>query len=136
MMSCEKLKEEYLNEMNALMDGWKKSSESLRAEERFDEAVLEDIKVNIADIFYKMFTLSFNNSCKGTDSQVNELGKLKDMYLAFFNKIPASWKVKLQKDKEYNMMEEYYKEEIKLETADKVKSLFLEYYEKAGKVEN
>ena len=36
----------------------------------------------------------------------------------------------MAKDKEFNMMEEYYKEQIKLEAAEKIKNLFIEYYDK------
>lgn len=133
MTVCEKLKEEYLKEVTMLMDGWKNSSIALKAEERCDEAILEDIRINIGDIFYKMFILSFNNSFKGADSEMEKLEKLKKMYLAFFDKIPAQWRVKLLKDKEYNMMEDYYKEQIKLETADKLKNLFLEHYERLSR---
>ena len=41
-----------------------------------------------------------------------------------------SWKEKMAKDKEYNLMDEYYKEQIKLETADQLKNLFIQYYDR------
>lgn len=128
MTLCEQLKENYLKEIKTLIDTWKENSTRLGKEGSKDEAILETIKVNVGEIFYKMFTISYNNSCKNIDVDHVELNKLSKAYLAFFDKIPAPWKEKMVKDKQYNMMEEYYKEEIKLDTADKIKNLFIEYY--------
>lgn len=130
MELCEKLKEEYLKDVITFINGCKEKSARLRQEGSDDEAILETIKVNVGEIFYKMFNLSYNNSCKNTEEQSEKLKKLSKMYLGFFDKIPASWKEKKVKDIEYNMMKEYYIEEIKLQTADKIKNLFIEYYDK------
>lgn len=130
MRLCEQLKDQYLKEITALIDRWKENSSRLKKEESVDEAILESIKVNVGEIFYKMFNVSYNNSCKNVLTEEEELKKLYDAYLAFFDKIPAPWKAKAEKDKEYNMMEEFYKEQIKLETADKLKEIFVKYYEK------
>ncbi|WP_055669852.1 hypothetical protein [Desnuesiella massiliensis] len=128
MTACEQLKEEYLKEITTLINTWKENSSRLGKEGAKDEAILETIKVNVGDIFYKMFNISYNNSCKKVEADHVELNKLSKAYLAFFDKIPAPWKEKMVKDKQFNMMEEYYKEEIKLATADKLKNLFIEYY--------
>lgn len=133
MTLCEQLKGDYLKELTSLIDGWKENSTRLRKEESMDEAILESIKVNVGDIFFKMFNVSYNNSCKNINSEEEELKKLKAAYLAFFDKIPAPWKEKAEKDKEHNMMEELYKEQIKLETAELVKDLFLEHYKKISR---
>lgn len=133
MTLCEQLKEEYLNKVTELINQWKEHAIKLKKEDSQDEAILESIKVNVGDIFYKMFNISYNNSCKNVESVEVELKKLSKAYLAFFDKIPAPWKEKMAKDKEYNKMEDYYKEEIKLETADMIKSLFIEYYERVYK---
>lgn len=130
MIICEQLKEEYLKEVTVLINQWKENSIRLANEGANDEAILENIKVNVGDIFYKMFTISYNKCCKNVEPSEVELKKLYTSFLAFFDKIPAPWKEKLVKDKEYNMMEEYYKEQLKLETADKIKKLFIEYYER------
>ncbi len=130
MTLCEQLKEAYLNEITKLINQWKENSARLREEGSNDESILESIKVNVGDIFYKMFNISYNNSCRNVESEEAELSKLSKAYLAFFHKIPAPWKEKMAKDKEFNMMEEYYKEQIKLETAEKIKNLFIEYYDK------
>ena len=130
MKLCEQLKVEYLKKVTTLINEWKENSLRLRQEGSNDEAILETIKVNIGDIFYKMFNISYNNLCKDTEDDNIKLKKLSKMYLAYFEKIPAPWREKMAKDKEHNMMEEYYIEEIKLETADKIKNLFIEYYNK------
>jgi len=133
MRLCEQLKGDYLMELTSLIDGWKGNSDRLKKEEAGDESILEAIKVNVGDIFYKMFNVSYNNSCKNIQTEEEELKKLETAYLAFFDKIPAPWKEKAEKDKEHNMLEEFYKEQIKLETAEKVKNLFIEHYKKLSR---
>jgi len=133
MRLCEQLKGDYLKEVTVLIESWKENSSGLRKEESTDEAILESIKVNVGDIFCKMFNISYTNSCKGVLTEEEELKKLHDAYLAFFDKIPAPWREKAEKDKEHNMMEEFYKEQIKLETADMLKDLFVEYYKKLSR---
>ena len=127
---CEKLKQEYLNELTELITECKKNSRKLRQEDSNDEAILENIKGNVYDIFYKMFNISYNNTCKNPEKQRENIIKLSKTYLAYFDKIPSAWKEKMTKDKEHNMMEEYYIEVIKLETVDEIKKLFTEYYDK------
>lgn len=129
MSMCIKLKEEYLKEINRLEEQCKVEAVRLNAEEARDEAILENIKLNIIDIFTKMFNISFNKACKGGDEE-EQLINLKKEYMHFFEKIPAPWRVKMAKDEEHNMMEEYYKEKLKLEMVETMKSLFIDYYEK------
>jgi hypothetical protein len=129
MTLCAELKEQYLKEVEALISSWKGNSARLAAEGSNDEAILETIKANIGDIFYKMFNVSYNKSCGKSESEDTELGKLSETYLAFFDKIPAPWREKMAKDKEHHMVEEYYKEKIKLETAEQIKNLFIKYYD-------
>lgn len=128
MNLCEQLKEEYLMEFSTLINEHKEKSAALANEGSNDEAILETIKVNVCEIFYTVFNVSYRKSCRNGDD--SELKKLADAYFDFFDKIPAPWKEKMAKDKEHDMMEEYYKEQIKLETADKVKNLFIKHYEK------
>lgn len=131
MNLCEQLKEEYLKEISALISSHKEESKKLSEEGSSDEAILETIKVNICEIFYTVFNVSYKKSCRnGEDSGLKKLG---DAYFDFFDKIPVPWKEKMVKDKEHNMMEEYYKEEIKLEMADEIKELFIKHYNRLGK---
>lgn len=130
MKKTEQLKRVYLEELEALLNVYRQNSIELANNSSEDEAILEKIKMNICDIFFKMFNVSYNKSCKNVESEEIELNKLKEAYLDFFEKIPLSWKEKMEKDKSFNMMEEFYKEEIKLEVADKLKRMFLEHYER------
>lgn len=133
MSHYKQLKEDYLLALAALIDNWKNNAIELRANNSTDEAILEQIKVNVGDIFYKIFNVSYKNTYKNTkNDQCTEIQyeKLYTSYLTFFNKIPAPWKEKALKDKEHNIMDEYYKEELKLATVDKIKNLFIDYYEK------
>jgi hypothetical protein len=128
MVLCEQLKVEFLKEVEALINGWKAKSIMLTSEGSNDEAILETIKANVGDIFYKLFNVSYNNSCKNVEDDYVELRKLSKAYFDFFDKIPAPWKEKMTKDKDHNLMEEYYKEQIKLDTAEQVKNLFIKHY--------
>jgi len=130
MAPCAQLKEEFLSEIEVLISGWKEISIRLASEGSNDEAILETIKVNIGDIFYKLFNVSYKKVCKNVEDDEIELRKLLKTYFDFFEKISAPWKEKMVKDKEHNMMEEYYKEQIKLETAEQIKSLFVKYYDR------
>lgn len=130
MTLFERLKEEYLKELQALVNNYKKTSARLAEEGSSDEAVLETIKANIGDIFIKLFDVSYKKSCKYEEPQKVELKKLAETYFDFFNKIPAPWQEKMLKDKEHNMMEEYYIEQIKLETAEEIKKLFVKHFDR------
>ncbi|GKX68562.1 hypothetical protein [Inconstantimicrobium mannanitabidum] len=130
MELCEELKKDYLDKLEELLNVYNGKSKELRKQGANDEAILETIKGNIVDIFSKVFNVSYNKSCKSNKAQKDKLNDLSMMYLAFFDKISAPWKEKMAKDKEHDMMEEYYIEEIKLETAEKVKAIFLEYHDK------
>ena len=79
-----------------------------------------------------MFNISYNKSCLKGDEREN-VEQLKDNYFSFFDKIPAPWRIKMAKDKEHNMMEEYYKERIKLEVAEDMKNRFIKHYDKICK---
>jgi hypothetical protein len=130
MTLFEQLKEEYLKELQALVNNYKIASARLSERGSSDEAILETIKANIGDIFFKLFDVSYKKSCKYKESEKVELKKLAETYFDFFNKIPAPWKEKMLKDKEYNMMKEYYIEQIKLETAEEVKKLFVKHFDR------
>lgn len=130
MTLCEQLKVEFLRELAGLINGWKEKSILLTSEGSNDEAILETIRMNIGDIFYKLFNVSYKNSCKNVEPDQVELKNLSETYFGFFDKIPTPWKEKMAKDKEYNLEEEYYKEQIKLETAKQIKELFIKYYDR------
>lgn len=124
MGNCEKLKEEYLDSLSKMIQEHKAIASDLRENGADDEAILESIKGNVVNIFYQVFDTNYKmNSGRSVNS-------LAEDYLKFFDKIPAPWKIKMLKDKEHNMLDEYYKEKIKLETADQVKEIFINHYER------
>ena len=133
MTMSEELKEEYSKNITELMNTLKENAKRLNLEGSEDEAILENIKVNVVDIFYKMFHVSYNKTCKNIEQHAIELDKLKVAYFEFFHKIPAAWVENMAKAKEHNLMEEYYKEEIKLETVGAVKELFIEHFNRYNK---
>lgn len=131
MLLCEELKVEYLGELQELINDLKEKSLKLAEEGSQDEAILEKIKGNVVDIFYKLFNVSYSKVCSsGKDSEQELLRKLSQEYFNFFNKIPEPWKEKMIKDKEFNMMEEYFKEEIKIKTSEQIKDIFIKHLDK------
>jgi hypothetical protein len=133
MTLFEQLMEEYLRELKELVNNHKKASARFAEEDSSDEAVLETIKANIGDIFFKLFNVSYKKSCKYEEPEKAELKKLAETYFDFFNKIPAPWQGKMIKDKEHNMIKEYYIEQIKLETAEEIKKLFTKNYDRLNR---
>lgn len=133
MNSCMNLKENYLNEIKVMKRDYRENAKRLTAEGAEDEAILESIKINIIDIFTTMFNISFNKVYSNIEDEKDQIKKFKEEYFKFFEKIPGSWHVKMVRDKENNMMEEYYKEKIKLEVADEMKNIFIKYYNKCFK---
>lgn len=133
MTLCEQLKEEYLKELQVLVNNYKKASIKLAEEGSSDEAILETIKANIGDIFLKLFNVSYKKSYKYEEPDKVKLKRLSETYFDFFNKIPAPWQEKMVKDKKHNMMEEYYIEQIKLKIAEEIKKLFIEHFNRLYK---
>ncbi len=119
----------FQEELKDAIKGYREKEEELSTEGAQDEAVMEKIKLNITDIFHKMFLLSLK--------RVNVIlpdpfSQLKEAYLPFFTRIPASWKEKAQKDKEYNRVLEGIIEEIKLKRAREIEMRFIDLITKYG----
>lgn len=98
--------------------------EELKKDERLDEANLEKIRLNVIEIFSKMFTIS--------NSDNPEI--LKDKYLSFFDKITKPWYINKEKALKFNKQKEVIIEEIKIEEAESLKSKFKDYYRKMDKL--
>lgn len=130
MTLCEELREGFLKEVEELIEVWKKKATLLESEGAKDEAILENIKINIGEVFCTLFNVSYKKSFKNDEDDNSNLKKLGKAYFDFFDKIPDPWKKKMAKDKEFNMMEEYYKEQIKLETAELIKNIFIKHYDR------
>jgi replicative superfamily II helicase len=124
MNSCEQLKITFTNELTAMIDVWKQNCIRLSAEGSEDDAILEKIKLNVGDIFGKMFTKVWKDMCKDGAGNI-EIDKLTRNYFELLDRITAPWAEKMEKDKAHNLMEKYYIEQIKLETAQQIRDMFL-----------
>ncbi len=113
----------FQEELRDAIKGCREKEEELSTEGAQDEAVMEKIKLNITDIFHKMFLLSLK---RVNVLQPAPFSQLKEAYLPFFTRIPASWKEKAQKDKEYNRVLEGIIEEIKLKRAREIEARFID----------
>lgn len=98
--------------------------EELKKDERLDEANLEKIRLNVIEIFSKMFTIS--------NSDNPEI--LKDKYLSFFDKITKPWYINKEKALKFDKQKEVIIEDIKIEEAESLKSKFKDYYSQMDKV--
>lgn len=120
MQDINSLKEDYLNFLNMREESLRRSIEDLQRQECRDEANLEKIRLNVVEIFHKMFNISFSN----------DPVELKDKYLNFFDKITTPWRVNREKAIEFGKDREAIIEELKIEEAEKLKIKFKDYYEK------
>ena len=98
--------------------------EKLKKDERLDEANLEKIRLNVIEIFSKMFTISNSD-----DPEI-----LKDKYLSFFDKITKPWYINKEKALKFDKQKEVIIEDIKIEEAESLKSKFKDYYSKMDKL--
>ncbi|MDU5080940.1 hypothetical protein ACF3M2_05760 [Tissierella carlieri] len=112
------LKENYLNFLKEKQENFKSSIEDLQKQECLDEVNLEKVKLNIAEIFYKMFNISLND--KSVD--------LEEKYLGFFDKITKPWYINKEKALKFGDEKEVIIEDIKIQEAEELKSRFKEYY--------
>ncbi|HHY83038.1 MAG TPA: hypothetical protein GX505_10235 [Clostridiales bacterium] len=124
MISCEQIITKFMNELTAMIDAWKLNSARLSEEGSEDEAILEKIKMNVGDIFGKMLIKVWNDLCKAGAGEF-ELDRLTQNYFELLDRITAPWAEKMEKNKAHNMMEKYYIEQIKLETAQQIRDMFL-----------
>lgn len=120
MQDINSLKEDYLNFLNMREESLRRSIEDLQRQEYRDEANLEKIRLNVVEIFHKMFNISFSN----------DPVELKDKYLNFFDKITTPWRVNREKAIKFGKDREAIIEELKIEEAEKLKIKFKDYYEK------
>ena len=93
----------------------------LTAENCLDEAKFARVQLNIVDIFSQMLSASVQkskNAAQWSDA-------LSEAYLGFFEKIPSSWKINLEKCTAHELHEEAHIETLKLDMANKLKQSFL-----------
>lgn len=139
MQKHEQLFQEFNNTLDNMMQ--KINKEAVDAKQVGDQRGLVhgQIKKNVVDIFQKMYKVSYNNVF--VNPQIPDLVKIIEehdckekqfyaVYLSFFNKIPAPWKEKSEKDQKFGKIEEFEKEQSKLQVAEKIKALFVTNYKK------
>lgn len=138
MNKFKKLKEVYLSAIDEMLAGQNEKAAKDKEYGYEDEYIAEQIKMNITDIFKQMFNLAYRNVEEETDIPAfkkifeeyqDKANRLYHAYLHFFERIPAAWKVKAKKDKEFGKIDEYRKEKIKLAQVDEIKELFIEKFE-------
>lgn len=91
-----------------------------------DDAMFAKIELNIVEIFEKMFQISEK---KALLDQATPIESLKNTYIEFFENIPSSWYVQLEKSKKFGNTEEAHKETLKINQANAMKSKFLDMLE-------
>ncbi|MDR7855150.1 hypothetical protein [Tissierella sp.] len=112
------LKENYLSFLREEQEDLRKSIEDLQKQECVDDANLQKIRLNIVEIFNKMFNISLS------DSPI----ALREKYLGFFQKITEPWYVNKEKAQKFGDENEAIIEDIKIQEAEKLKSQFVECY--------
>jgi len=110
--------ESYLDYLKNKQNNIRASIEDLSKNDRVDEANLEKIRLNIVDIFSKMFNISMTNNCEA----------LREKYLGYFDKITNPWHLNKLKAEEFGKEQEAIIEDIKIQEAEELKSKFIEYY--------
>ena len=113
------LTENYLALLNKKQEDLKRNIRDLKEQECADEANLQKIRLNIVEIFYKMFNISLSDNPM----------ELKKKYLNFFEKITEPWHINKEKALEFGKEEEVIIEDLKIQEAEELKSKFKAYYD-------
>ena len=92
--------------------------EDLQEQGCIDEVNLQKIKLNVVEIFSKMFNISLSDNSTA----------LKEKYLSFFDKITKPWHINKEKALNFGEEKEAIIEDIKIQEAEELKNQFKEYY--------
>lgn len=117
------LKENYVDFLEVKKKDLQDSIKKLGEEGAMDEVNLEKVRLNVVDIFSKMFDLSKDDNAE----------KLKENYFGFFKKITSPWIVNKEKALEFGKEKEALIEEIKLKEVEVLKDSFNELYDQIDK---
>ena len=112
------LKENYLNFLRDKQESLEKTIEDLQSQDCVDEANLGKVRINIVEIFHKMFNISLSDNPED----------LREKYLGFFDKIASPWYRNKEKALEFDNEMEAIIEDIKIQEAEELKNQFKEYY--------
>ena len=125
MKNTETLVKQYTEILNEKKETCKKNCDALTKDSRKDEADLEKIKLNIYDIFNTFIGVAQREISKKAFTDENlKYEAFCNEYLHSFDKIPESWRVKLEKAKENNDVINIVIEENKLSVAAELKNIF------------
>lgn len=114
--------ENYLNFLEEKQESLKKKIKDLNKQECVDDANLEKVRLNIVEIFYKMFNISLSDSPM----------VLREKYLGFFDKITSPWHINKKKALEFGDEKEVIIESLKIQEAEELKNQFKDYYNQIG----
>lgn len=116
----ELIKEKVYKLLNEIKEQCEATENKLKADDRLDEALIEKIRGNIADIFLTVFEVSYKQTiAAGGDAQM-----LINKFSDFFAKIPATWNASLEDAREEDDFETIYKEEAKIAMAEHIQAEF------------
>lgn len=116
---------QYSEVLNEKKEKCKQCSDALTKDNRKDEADLEKIKLNIYDIFTTFIGVAKREILK--KQHADEIAKYEafcNEYLKTFDKIPESWRAKLEKAKENNAIIDIVIEETKLSIVSELRNIF------------
>lgn len=128
----ETLKEQY-PEINRYTESMEQEKEKLlglmvqlQSDNRRDEAVFEKIRLNVYNILLSYLQASIVKVSKQRgEEEGGFLEAFCQEYLACFDKVEIPWQQKLDYAAVHDILEDKITEEIKLETARKIRGLFI-----------
>lgn len=118
---------EFKEYVNKQIGDLEEKQKRLKSEDKKDEADLIKVRINIFNIFLSIVDVAYNKavSSKIKDEKLENTLFCKES-LEKFDKIPANWMIRLEQAKENKDIEIVVIEEIKLETAAKLKQKFIQ----------
>lgn len=125
MKNIDIITKQYTEALNEKKEKCKQRCDILTKDNREDEADLEKIKLNIYDIFTTFIGVAQRQILK--KEHIDENSKYEafcNEYLQTFDKIPESWRVKLEKAKENDAVINIVIEETKLSVVSELKNIF------------
>lgn len=122
------VKEQLFHEIDMLIATAKDNINRYKVDDRKDEAIFEQIKINVYEIFRKMFQVSEKKALQELASVQQEVC-FKTTYINYFEIIPSNWFESLEEAKANNDYEVVHIEEMKIKTMTEIKTLFEDLWE-------
>ncbi len=118
MKDMDWLKLNYVGFLTERQEHYQVSMDRLYQQQCVDEANFEKIRLNVVEIFSKMFKIS---SAQNPEA-------LKTKYLSFFDKITTPWHLNREKALEFGRDRERFIEDLKTQEAEVLRLRFEEYF--------